>query len=751
MAIVKVGDTYDTGGGHRVQIDAGHDGSVVAISPEHMSFMYRLEEDGAETLLATTSSVTNQSSGQVDTLSDGRYALYTTFHAGLGWGSRVQIFNRDGSAATDVINPMFEGGEDRNGIGYTLTATADGGFGFVWNDVSRSDESFAGTYPPDQNNNTNFTVSAGYDVRIRYFDASGNPTTPSVVADDDVETINGATISRRASDQYVHDSQTLAGGQTAFVFVDTRWVGKQGGAQVEQQLSLQISTPGNVGEPVKIDLGPFGTQFGEYPNTLDNGAGANIVALPDGSFAVIWTEPTYVPADVWGNYSHSGWATYARYFDAEGNALTDPLTIVTRGTDHGGHSKYVWAEALSDGRIAIAYNTGTAGANGNGTLDAFVGVLGPLGESLQVTQVNPAATNTQFYTVSDLAVRSDDTIELVYNDARTQENGVQLNHTVIERFAVQDGSEVVVNGNGFAQVMRGSFVDDVLFGLGGNDTLLGGLGRDSLHGGEGNDVIGGSEGEDRIFGGAGRDRGEGGGGADLLSGGADRDTLSYLISDGGVRVNLSNGITSGAHAAGDRISGFEDVYGSQHNDSLAGDAGANLLRGYGGNDVIVGFAGFDTIAGGEGADTLRGQAGNDRLAGGNLNDTLDGGGDHDFLTGGAGRDTLIGGAGRDFLMFDDGDASGISNQADVVIGHSRADRDRIHLRAIDANETEAAAGDQNFAWIGTGAFGGVAGQLRYEVLNGDAFLQGDTDGDGAADFYIRVEDVTVLGLADLVL
>jgi hypothetical protein len=60
----------------------------------------------------------------------------------------------------------------------------------------------------------------------------------------------------------------------------------------------------------------------------------------------------------------------------------------------------------------------------------------------------------------------------------------------------------------------------------------------------------------------------------------------------------------------------------------------------------------------------------------------------------------------------------------------------IDLSAIDANG--ALAGKGIFAFIGAATFDGVAGQLR---VTGNGFnwtVEGDTNGDGAADFSIAV-------------
>ena len=52
----------------------------------------------------------------------------------------------------------------------------------------------------------------------------------------------------------------------------------------------------------------------------------------------------------------------------------------------------------------------------------------------------------------------------------------------------------------------------------------------------------------------------------------------------------------------------------------------------------------------------------------------------------------------------------------------------------------AGAGDQAFTFIDSNAFSGHAGELRaeFDSSSGDWKVQGDTDGDGQADFQILV-------------
>jgi hypothetical protein len=80
---------------------------------------------------------------------------------------------------------------------------------------------------------------------------------------------------------------------------------------------------------------------------------------------------------------------------------------------------------------------------------------------------------------------------------------------------------------------------------------------------------------------------------------------------------------------------------------------------------------------------------------------------------------------------------------------SKNSRDRIRLDLTDANST--LAGTQDFAFIGTGAFTGVAGQLRYEHANGNTFVSADTDGDGDADFTLQLDGLHTLKGGDFIL
>ncbi len=305
-----------------------------------------------------------------------------------------------------------------------------------------------------------------------------------------------------------------------------------------------------------------------------------------------------------------------------------------------------------------------------------------------------------------------------------------------------------ITGSAFADVLIGSGADNVIKAGGGNDAVEGGAGADNLDGGAGtdslsyagsldgvnvnlasgvvsggdadgdlianfenltgsgfNDVLVGDSGDNRIDGGAGNDRLTGGGGADDINGGAGTADWAEYRTSSAVNINLFTGVLSGGDAAGDVLTGIENLAGSEQGDVLTGDAGNNMLAGWGGNDVLDGADGNDNLSGGAGADWLIGGAGADVLSGGAGTDTasyagsgagvtvdltlltgqlsagdaqgdvisgvenltgsvyadtltgdagvnvLDGGAGDDVLEGGAGADVLIGGAGRDTASY----------------------------------------------------------------------------------------------------
>jgi len=162
-----------------------------------------------------------------------------------------------------------------------------------------------------------------------------------------------------------------------------------------------------------------------------------------------------------------------------------------------------------------------------------------------------------------------------------------------------------------------------------------------------------------------------------------------------------------------------------------------------GNDLLDTSHG--TVAGvidmGGGNDTVRGSAAADNILGGFGNDQLIGNSGNDILRGGAGVDLIAGGAGADRFVFTSGDSGVAAAAQDRVTDFSHAQADHIDLRLFDANMK--VANDQ--------AFTHHAGELHYAVSGGNAFVSGDADGNGVADFTIRLDHVTSLVASDFFL
>ena len=316
-----------------------------------------------------------------------------------------------------------------------------------------------------------------------------------------------------------------------------------------------------------------------------------------------------------------------------------------------------------------------------------------------------------------------------------------------------------ISGNQLANILYG---DSAATGAGGADFIYGGDGNDSGYGGTGNDFILGGNGLDRLFGdvgvdtisgNAGVDTITGGAGPDQLTGGSDiGDTLDYSASAAAIKLTLThNAITTGegGDAKGDQVFGFTDVIGTAFDDTLT-DSVRNTLSSNDNKSEFFGASGNDKLTLGGGNDLGVGGAGRDTLLGGEGKDTMTGDANNDTLTGGSGADRQSGGTGADIFVFVSRTDSRVAlAEQDQITDFDRAERDKLDLSALDADP--AVAGNQSFRFIGTGAFTGVHGQLRYQVSNGDATVSGDVNGDMKADFAILLSVITTLAAGDFIL
>ena len=271
-------------------------------------------------------------------------------------------------------------------------------------------------------------------------------------------------------------------------------------------------------------------------------------------------------------------------------------------------------------------------------------------------------------------------------------------------------------------------------GLAGNDTLVGRLGDDRLIGGPGDDYY------------YLRNRGD----VVVERANQGHDTVRAYV-DFVLPANVEDlQLVSGAAHVGTGNGLDNHLSARSGADTLTGLAGDDRLDGWAGSDVLDGGSGDDRPIGGDGNDTMLGGDGNDRLEGQAGIDTLNGGVGTDVLIGGAGRDIMSGGLGADLFTFHDGDFGGsTTSTADRILDFSAAEGDRFHLSAVDSRAGTAA--NDAFTFIGAAAFGGMAGQLRTFQQAGDTFFAGDTNGDRAADFMVRVVGTHTLTAGSFVL
>lgn len=281
----------------------------------------------------------------------------------------------------------------------------------------------------------------------------------------------------------------------------------------------------------------------------------------------------------------------------------------------------------------------------------------------------------------------------------------------------------------------GAFYDETFYYevLGSGLVLIGTPGVDTLIGGNGDDTISALGSNDYVDGGLGNDTMDGGTGIDMLS---------YSSAPAGVTVSLAIAGPQNTGGAGiDTISNFENLTGSNFNDTLTGDANNNTIYGLGGNDTIDGGAGNDVLDGGAGIDTASyasataavvvnlgitaaqntGGSGTDTitgfeaLIGSAFNDTLTGSAAADTIIGGAGSDTIAGLAGDDVM--DGGLGADTLNYSAATAGVT------INLNQTTAQNTGGAGIDtiSNFEnIIATGFNDNITANAADNSLNGGA-------------------------------
>ncbi|QNM83882.1 pre-peptidase C-terminal domain-containing protein [Sphingomonas sabuli] len=358
---------------------------------------------------------------------------------------------------------------------------------------------------------------------------------------------------------------------------------------------------------------------------------------------------------------------------------------------------------------------------------------------------------------------------LIGNDGDNRLNGglgadVMRGGAGDDTFIVDDRGDVAAENAGQGNDTVLSSVNYRLRANVENLTLTGGAVR-----GYGNDGI------NRIVGTAAANILDGGAGADIMRGGAGNDT--YYVDNAGDRIaeDAGAGIDSVISSVTFALrSDFENLTLTGTAVRASGNNLVNRLNGTAGDNVLNGGLGGDIMRGGGGNDIYYVEtasdhaiedagAGRDRvystiswtlennvedlfargtasvtLNGNTLDNAIVGNAGDNRIDGRGGADDLRGSAGADTFVFRDGEFGGLSaSTSDRIVDFDQLEGDRIDLRAVDAHWGQT--GDQAFDFIGRADFDGTAGQLRYDTINGNTYVYGDANGDGAADFLIRLD------------
>ena len=531
------------------------------------------------------------------------------------------------------------------------------------------------------------------------------------------------------------------------------------------------------GRPVNPQTGTLGTAFDVVTTTTNDFYNLAAVALDNGNFAL-----SYI------NDVGTADRLQTRVVDASGSPV-GPSNFVTNGGLTFGDTNMT---ALDNGNFAVLYDIDEGAASPTIRANVYSAANAPLLSTAVVAGSDGAIANlpggeyvkaflddtNQSVTVgafssSGVPLNSNAVVTI---DTGAGASGVDLFQTADGRFIVtwQDAAgdvraEIVdvrstdaSIGNSPVQVglQSGSTftTDDVayFFAMYGNDVITENTG--STLTGRLFDLGDGSDQMVPTADFADGNRYEGGTGTDSI----DFDQLPASV--GGITVDLAAGTaTSLANPnLSITIDSFENAQGTNSDDTLLGDAGANTLSGAGGNDtlnggngadrlfgisgnnLLLGNAGNDLLTAGSNASELRGGIGNDILTGSTEADTLIGGAGDDTLTGGVGADILRGSSGIDTINGGDGDDAIFGGAGDDIID-TGAGNDEVRSGAGNDDVTGL---DGNDTLFGMGGNDRMEGNQGTDTLFGGAGVDTLFGSDGNDTLFGGAEGDTLDGMND---
>jgi serralysin len=691
----------------------------------------------------------------------------------------AQIFDKNGGKVGAELIVASSANQD---YFPAITATDDGGFMVAWESAARTD----------------YWQWGNGDISVKRYDAYGNSL--QLTGDDNANTLTWASASAvvmdggdgddvlnggSGNDRLVggNGNDTLNGGKGADTLLggegnDTYVVDNSKDVIIEEgaddtdtvQASVSWSLGDNLEDLILTGTGHINGTGNALDNHITGNAGNNLISAGAGN------DTLDGKGGVDTLQGGKGDDTYIVDLTSAG-ALQDTITEnANEGTDS------IVLRGTSTNTAAV---TLTLGANLENLDASATGTsnLNLTGNDVNNTLIGNAAANTL-----NGGKGADTLIGGLGNDTYVIDNAAD---SIIEE--VDEGTDLVkiaINTAGGSYTLgehleNATLTNTVAFNLTGNAA---------------NNVLKGNAANNIIDGGAGSDRMEGGAGNDTYIVDNVGDTVVEAANAGTDLVKSHVDFTLGANIENLSLLGSDAI-------NATGNSLANVITGNAGNNVLDGKGGVDTLKGGQGDDTyivdltsagalqdkitenanegldsivLRGTStntsattltlganlenldasatgksklnltgndlnnslvGNDAantLRGGAGDDILKGGAGNDILIGGAGADQLHGGSGADIFRFTSLSDLGMDGAADVIHDFTRGS-DRIDLKSL-----------QGYSFIGTEGFSG-AKELRFAASGDDLLITGDSNGDGEADFSIKLLGVAEVSASDFIL
>jgi Ca2+-binding RTX toxin-like protein len=451
--------------------------------------------------------------------------------------------------------------------------------------------------------------------------------------------------------------------------------------------------------------------------------------------------------------------------NAYGSNMDDIITgnSANNYLDGGSGSDSLTGGAGNDTLIGGSLGTDTLdGGAGNDSLDGGTnGDLYKFADGFGTDTISDVSGND---TLDFSALTTGFTLSAVSGSVIAGSDSISWNTatTALETILGGSGNDTIT-GNTASVNFIGNDGNDSLTGSSVADTLSGGNGNDSLSGGAGNDSLSGGAGNDTLIGGDGNDTLDGGTGDDsyvfsnvwavdtITADSSGNDTLDMRsVANVALTINLTSGAGAEATYGTNTVNWDNDVienaYGSNFDDIITGNSGANYLEGMSGQDSLVGGSGNDTLVGDDGNDTLIGGTGNDRLDGGTYGDYLDGGdGDDTYVFSASfGLDTITGdSSGRDTV-----DLSSYSTSLTINLtsgaGNEVSDggTNTVNWTGDIIEEAVGGSGDDNIT--GNSGDNTLSGRVGNDTISGgsgnDSLVGGigndSLDGGSGDDFFI---------------